>query len=148
MSFTGGCRCGSCRYDLDFSAMPVSYACHCLDCQTMTASAFSLHAVVPSSRFVLCGELEGWSRINGEGTLTAHYVCTVCKTRIHSTNAGRPGMTIVRMGALDESQFVVPLVHMWAKRKQPWIGLPDEAEVYEEAVPTERLKAMFLLNAL
>lgn len=146
MSFAGGCRCGACRYVLDFQVLPASYACHCLDCQTMTGSAFSLHAVVSISRFAIDGALEGWSRINGEGTRTTHYVCAGCKTRIHSTNVGRPGLAIVRTGTLDDSMDVVPVVHMWAKRKQAWIGLPADAEFYDEAIPSERLKAIFSLN--
>lgn len=146
MSFTGGCRCGACRYVLDFAVLPASYACHCLDCQTMTGSTCSLHAVVPVSRFAIEGALEGWSRINGEGTRTTHHVCATCKTRIHSTNEGRPGLAILRTGTLDDSRAVVPVAHMWARSKQPWVGLSADAEVYEEAIPPDRLKVIFALN--
>lgn len=146
MAFAGGCRCGACRYVLDFAVLPASYACHCLDCQTMTGSAVSLHAVVPLSRFAFDGALEGWARINGEGTRTTHHVCALCKTRIHSTNEGRPGLAIVRTGTLDDSGDVVPVVHMWTKSKQAWIGLPADAEAYAEAIPPDRLKAIFSLN--
>ena len=38
---TGGCQCGKVRYEI--SEEPVSvYICHCLDCQRLTGSAFSL----------------------------------------------------------------------------------------------------------
>lgn len=146
MSFHGGCRCGACRYVLDFAVLPASYACHCLDCQTMTGSVASLHAVVPLTRFVIEGALEGWARINGEGTRTTHYVCAECKTRIHSTNEGRPGLAILRTGTLDDSIDVVPVVHMWTKSKQAWVGLPEGAEAYAEAIPPDRLKAVFTIN--
>lgn len=146
MTFDGGCRCGACSYVLDFEELPASYACHCLDCQTMTGSGFSLHAVVPASRFQLTGPLEGWSRMNGEGTRTTHHVCAICKTRIHSTNVARPALAIIRTGTLSASDAMVPIVHMWASRKLGWIGLPVGAEVYEEAVPPERLKTIFAAN--
>ncbi len=112
----------------------------------MTGSTGSLHAVVPMTRLAIEGALEGWSRINGEGTRTTHFVCAICKTRIHSTNEGRPGLAILRTGSLDDSADVVPVVHMWAKRKHAWIGLPPDAEVYDEAAPIDRLKAIFALN--
>lgn len=146
MSFTGGCRCGACRYVLDFPALPASYACHCLDCQTMTGSAFSLHATLPVSRFALEGSTEGWSRINGEGTRSTHHVCATCRSRIHSTNEGRPDLVILRTGTLDASDDVVPVVHMWTRSKQRWIALPENSESYAEAIPPERLKALFTLN--
>lgn len=41
---------------------------------------------------------------------------------------------------------VVPAVHMWTKRKPAWIGLPPDADVYDEAVPIDRLRAIFALN--
>ncbi|NSX02768.1 GFA family protein [Cupriavidus gilardii] len=112
----------------------------------MTESGFSLHAVVPTSRFVIDGPLEGWSRISGDGTRTTHYVCAICKTRTHSINVGRPGLAIVRTGTLDNSNDVIPVVHMWTRRKLRWIGLPENTESYEEAFPTERLKDIFSYN--
>jgi hypothetical protein len=36
--------------------------------------------------------------------------------------------------------------HFLPRSKQPWVGLPKDAEVCEEAIPPERLKAIFSLN--
>lgn len=146
VSLKGGCSCGACRYVLDFSVLPVCYACYCLDCQTMTGSAFSLHAVVPMSRFEVTGVLQGWSPVDGVGARTTYHACAECKTRIYSTNEGRAGLAILRTGTFDDSRDVVPLVHMWAKRKQAWIGLPADAQVYDEAIPPELLQAFFSIN--
>ena len=38
---TGGCLCGEIRYEIT-EAPHLVYACHCVDCQRLTSSAFSL----------------------------------------------------------------------------------------------------------
>ncbi len=146
MAYSGGCRCGACRYQLNYDQLPVSYVCHCLDCQTMTGSAFSLHALVRADRFACEGELLAWDHANSQGKVTSQKFCAACKTRLYSTNEGRPGTVIVRMGTLDESQKILPAVHVWVKRKQNWIGLPAEAETYVEGIPPDRAKAIMRPN--
>ena len=46
----GGCMCG--RVRMRISAPPViTMACHCTGCQKLSASAFSLTAMIPSAAF-------------------------------------------------------------------------------------------------
>ena len=49
---TGGCKCGKVRYEITQKPLLV-YTCHCLDCQRLTISAFSLGVVVPEAGFRL-----------------------------------------------------------------------------------------------
>jgi hypothetical protein len=42
---TGGCSCGSIRYELLDKPMFV-HCCHCDDCQRLTGSAFVLNAII------------------------------------------------------------------------------------------------------
>jgi hypothetical protein len=50
------------------------------------------------------------------------------------------------MGTLDDSPLVVPVAHMWTRSRLPWIALPADAEVYDEAMPQARLVAIFNAN--
>src|SRR3546814_16209390 len=52
----GSCRCGGIQ--LEIKAAPLlTMACHCVGCQEMTASAFSLSAAIPTKGFrVTSGE--------------------------------------------------------------------------------------------
>jgi len=50
----GGCFCGQIRYRVT-AAPRFAMACHCTDCQQMSASAFSLGLVVPREGFALAG---------------------------------------------------------------------------------------------
>lgn len=146
MVLTGGCRCGACRYTLDYDMAPASYACHCLNCQTMSGGGFGLQALVPLSRFAITGDLIDWTRPNSRGSVVAHWFCAECKTRLHSTSEERPGVTLLRAGTLDDSSGLTPAAHMWVKRKLPWIGLPADSETYDEGIPPERLMAIFAPN--
>jgi hypothetical protein len=65
---------------------------------------------------------------------------------LYNTNTARPGVALVRAGTLDESDTIVPAVHMWACRRQPWIGLPGNAEVHDQAIPFERFMQIFAPN--
>jgi len=146
MSIAGGCRCGACRYALDYHSCQVIYACHCRDCQTATGGGFVLQAMVPVDRLELTGACVSRSAPNVRGALTTQQYCAQCLTRLYSTNAGRPGVALVRAGTLDDSDTIVPSVHMWGIRRQPWIGLPVGAEVHDQAIPLERAMQIFAPN--
>ena len=51
---TGGCQCRKVRYEITEEPQSV-YTCHCLDCQRLTGSAFSLGIVVPEKGLHLTG---------------------------------------------------------------------------------------------
>jgi hypothetical protein len=112
----------------------------------MSGASFVLQVLVPLSRFHINGETIEWTHPNSQGKVTAQRFCAACKTRIYSTNEGRPGFALVRAGTLDDSELIVPTVHMWAKRKQAWITLPAGHEAYAEAIPADRLSAIFAPN--
>ena len=54
----GGCQCGKIRYEVT-EAPQLVYRCHCIDCQRITSSAFSLGFALPETAFRLtAGEHE------------------------------------------------------------------------------------------
>jgi|GEM_PF-145939 len=124
MNITGGCHCGAVSYVVAMDNLPAIYACHCLDCQTASGSAFGLHALLPERVVQITGEL---SEYRYEGALTAsrHWVCARCHTRICNTNSAVPGMRVLRAGTLHNSAAIEPIAHIWVKRKQPWLQLAE-----------------------
>ena len=67
---SGGCQCGKVRYQISEEPHPV-YTCHCLDCQRLTSSAFSLGVVVPERGFRLTGlEPRQFQRTADSGRVT------------------------------------------------------------------------------
>jgi hypothetical protein len=141
MALTGGCRCRAIRYTLAAEALPLTYACHCLDCQTWSSSAFTLHALIQADVLSVDGDLTVYPYQTQSGFESRHYACRTCHTRIYNTNAVLQGMAVLRAGTLDESASLSPGAHIWVKRKQPWITLPKGAPSWQENPTPEQFAA-------
>lgn len=142
MSVTGGCRCGAVRYTLALDKLPNTYACHCLDCQTWSGSAFSQQAVIGEGAIAVTGPVALYE-LRTEDRVSSQRICATCHTRLYNTNTRRPGLAVVRAGTLDESHKLNCVAHIWVKRKQPWLAIPDGVPQWEEAPPpNEFLAAM------
>jgi hypothetical protein len=134
--FEGGCRCGRIRYRLTAEKLPNVYACHCLDCQTWSGSAFSLQIFIPESQFELTGEPGLYELTSPEsGRTSRQRACPVCFTRIYNTNSARPGSVTLRAGTLDRSNDLNVVVHIWTKRKMAGIVIPDDVPSWPESAP-------------
>jgi hypothetical protein len=139
-TISGGCRCGAVRYTLAMSHLPRTYACHCLHCQTWSGSAFSQQAVVPEDLSTVTGDLAIYERTT-ENRVSRQRVCPTCFTRVFNTNTARPGMVVLRAGTLDDSHLLDVVAHIWMKRKQPWIVIPDGVPQWDEGAPLEAMAA-------
>ncbi len=139
---TGGCRCGAIRYSLPAGPKLRVYACHCLDCQTWSGSAFSEQAFLPETVLAATGELEVYEVRGPSGFLSRQRVCGVCHTRIFNTNERRPGIAVLRAGTLDHSDQLEVVAHIWTKRKQPWLAIPDTTPSWPEAPPMAEFMAV------
>jgi hypothetical protein len=129
---TGGCRCGQLRYRIAAAQPLPSYACHCLDCQKLTGSAFADQVVVAADSFTLTGESAAMTREAPSGGVTRYFICPDCHVRIGSSNSSRPGMVLLRGGSLDDPAPLRPFLHMWVKRKRDWIAIPDDMAQFDE----------------
>ncbi|TPG43052.1 aldehyde-activating protein [Sphingomonas koreensis] len=139
----GGCRCGAIRYAVTTKRMPPVYCCHCRDCQTWSASAFSEQAVVRDGALrITIGTPTEYHFANPSGSISRQYVCDKCHTRLYNTNSARPGIVLIRAGTLDASDTLRPVAHIWTKRKQPWIVLPEGVPSFAESAPAATFAAI------
>ena len=126
---TGGCQCGKIRYEITAEPQLV-YTCHCLDCQRLSGSAFSLGIVVPEDGFRLSGiEPRRLERIADSGRTNIRLVCPECGTSI--CGLPRDGLHRVRAGTLDDTSWLRPTRHIWTRSKQPWVVFGTEDEIFE-----------------
>jgi hypothetical protein len=136
----GGCACGSIRYALTASPLIV-HACHCLDCQRLTGSAFVINVWI-ERRFVEVGSTAPRSfRLNG-GTGKHHdvFFCDTCGTYLWSRYHIAPGDALfVRAGTLDTPDAVQPDVHIFTRSKVPWLELPQGVRSFKEAYTIEEV---------
>jgi hypothetical protein len=80
---------------------------------------------------------------NPSGRISTQRMCGLCHTRIYNSNSARPGYVVIRAGTLDRSDELEVVAHIWVKRKQPWLQLPESAPSWpESAQPMELLQAL------
>jgi hypothetical protein len=132
----GGCRCGAVRYRVTLAKLPNVYACHCLDCQTWSGSAFSLQFIVPEDALEVSGAPYLYERVSEDGTRTSRqHGCATCIARIYNTNTRRPGLAVIRAGTLDRSDELSIVAHIWTKRKLKGIDIPAGIPTWPEGAP-------------
>jgi hypothetical protein len=131
VSKTGGCACGQVRYTLDPARMARPYACHCRDCQTRSGSAFTVQVLALPDALEISGETIEGRVTQPSGAEVIQVGCPRCLTRIYARNLARPDFITLRGGTLDDSDTLVPGVHLWTSSKQPWVTIPEGVTAYE-----------------
>lgn len=137
MMNAGACQCGSVTYRLSSEGPLTVYACHCLNCQTRSGSAFGLHALLSQSDFECAGGTVAYS-YSFDGVGFEERVCETCHTRIYNRNDAMPGMVFLRAGTLAASHRLEPIAHIWTCRKQPWILLPEATPSFDKSPTPEQ----------
>jgi hypothetical protein len=127
----GGCQCGACRYRVDAKPF-VAYACHCVECQRLTASAFLLCMQVAAERVtVTAGAPAQHSRVADSGNTLVTWFCPDCGSTLFARNSARPRVRTVHVGSLDRPRDVEIGAHIWVASKLPWVVLPESHRVFE-----------------
>ena len=117
---SGGCRCGQVRFAVT-GAPAITMACHCLGCQRMTASAFSLSTLIPAEAFEVT---QGEPVLGGLHGATRHFFCSYCMSWLFTRPDGVEGFVNVRTTMLDDSSGLEPFVEMMTSEKLSWVTTP------------------------
>ncbi|WOD38653.1 GFA family protein [Nodosilinea sp. E11] len=117
---TGQCRCGQVQFEASSEPL-MTMACHCMGCQQMTASAFSLSTLYSSSGFkVTLGE----PVIGGLRGATRHYFCAHCMSWLFTRPEGMDDFVNVRSTIMDDVQSFSPFIETYTDEKLPWATTP------------------------
>ncbi len=128
---TGGCQCGTIRYEVAGAPKRVE-VCHCSDCQRQSGSAFGMTMVVIEADFRLIkGNLKTYASKSAAGRAKLGAFCPECGTRIYHKPEWRKGMVSVKPGTLDDTSWLKPEMHLWTCSKQPWVIIQEGVEAYE-----------------
>jgi hypothetical protein len=135
----GGCFCGALRYRIDQDPL-FTMACHCRDCQQMTASAFSLGLAVPKAGFAVASDEppRTLDKTADSGATSTRYLCPQCATWTHTTTTGSPDSVIVRPSSLDDPAWVRPMAEIFTRSALPWARLATAfsyATEFEDPAP-------------
>ncbi len=128
----GGCQCGAVRYTIERAAILTLYCCHCRECQRQSASGFALSMKIPRAGFRLNkGRLILWERPTDRGTITRAHFCPACGVRItHDAGADSEWVSL-KAGSLDDTGWLRPVGHIWAKRAQKWVVMDEQLLIYD-----------------
>ncbi|KAG9745242.1 hypothetical protein KCU73_g7930, partial [Aureobasidium melanogenum] len=106
---TATCFCGTVQLELPVEGEDVTqvFVCHCLDCRKLTASMFTTAFVVKDTSLThLRGEssLGTYARSNtiASGNTMTNYFCKDCGTLMYRRSSGFPGLSIPRVGIVDD----------------------------------------------
>lgn len=125
-TFTGGCLCGAVRYQI--SAEPgSSRICWCKDCQRI-ASNGTANGLFPSTAIEVSGTTNQYEKKGDSGNTVTRRFCPKCGTQLFADSTGRQGLTVVRLGTLDEPSSVTPTANIWAASAPSWACLDESLE--------------------
>ena len=135
----GGCSCGAVRYRMASGPLFV-HACHCLDCQRQTGSAFVLNSLIETDRLLVhAGELRRHEMPTDSGKPHGIYRCASCGVAVWSEYGGLAVLRFVRVGTLDRPAALAPDVHIYIRSKQPWLALPPNVPAFEGYYDSSKL---------
>ncbi len=129
---TGGCQCGAVRYTIERAAILTLYCCHCRECQRQSASGFGLSMKLQPAGFHLeLGTLSVWERPTDSGTISHAHFCPACGVRIYHDSGADSAWLSLKAGSLDDTGWLRPVGHIWAKRAQKWLAMDHQLLIYD-----------------
>ena len=125
----GHCACGKVSYE---SAAEPAFTgvCHCKDCQRHSGSAFNVVIGVPTATLTVSGELKTYVSTADSGKQSVRKFCPNCGSTILSEPEAFAGVSIVRVGTLDDTSWVKPGMQLYCEAAQPWVSLGGEMQSF------------------
>ncbi len=115
----GSCMCGQCRMRVSTPPI-VTMACHCTGCQKLSASAFSLTAMVPVQGFAL---IAGETRTGALHRENPYVYCANCLNWLYTELKSAPFVN-VRSTMFDVPAWKTPFIESSVSEKLPWAATP------------------------
>jgi hypothetical protein len=122
MKIDGSCHCGKITYEAEVDPAKVSI-CHCIDCQTLTGTAFRVTIPVAEANFrLLTGEPKLYVKTAESGNKRAQAFCGDCGTQFYATSVGDgPKIYGLRTGTARQRAQLVPRTEVWHASALPWL---------------------------
>ncbi len=121
-SRTATCQCGQLAVACTGEPVRVS-ACHCLDCQRRSGSAFAAQARFPADSVIITGEAQFWTRFGDEGGEGHMYFCPTCGSNVFYRLPAEPDLVAVAIGAFADPTFRPPDYSVYENRKHSWVAI-------------------------
>jgi hypothetical protein len=130
-TFSGGCLCGEIRYQIAADAGP-SRICWCKDCQRISSNG-TVNVIFPSEAIKVSGTPGRHEKTADSGNTVTRRFCSKCGSQLFSDSSGRPGLTVVRVGTLDEPSAITPTTNIWIASAPRWACVDQSLEQFQGA---------------
>lgn len=129
---TGGCLCGKVRYSVPKTPLS-TVICHCRNCQRQAGSAFSVVAVFSRADLKIEGNLATFEDRGSSGQKVFRQFCPECGSPVltDTERAREQGIIFVKAGTFDDVSDLKPTTHYWTQEAQPWLALPEGAQLLD-----------------
>lgn len=129
----GACQCGQVSYKLHQPPKMV-LACHCIECQKLSTSPFSVTAIVAMEDIEISGELKEWARLAESGNKNFAKFCPDCGNRVYHYNPDDQSTLKLKLKASSPNDHSVfePTAHVWVSEKQDWYQIPEGVKTYDK----------------
>ena len=130
MKISGGCYCGSLRYE-SVGDIEASIQCHCRECQYITGGNPNVIMIMPLSGFEFVkGIPKTFKRKDIEKAVTRLF-CENCGTGIGTKNPNRPNSIILKVGTFDDPSIFKPDIAIFTIDKQKFHYIEDGLKSFE-----------------
>lgn len=134
---SGRCLCGA--VTIAIKGTPVRMAqCHCRDCQRSSGTGHVSNAIFNASDVAITGELNQFTVTTDSGNDYTRFFCPQCGGRIYGAHTGRPGMVIVHVGMLDDSEWFTPQMVLYTRSRPHWDITTPDVPNFETSPPVPR----------
>lgn len=124
---SGGCLCGSVRYECDAEQLFGSAICHCRDCQFVSGGGPGLIVASPESAVnIQSGKTKSYTVKGSSGGDVTRKFCETCGTPMFSELSVAPGLKIIKLGTFDDPSFFEPEMTVWTCSAQPWAHIRSD----------------------
>ena len=127
MAHEGGCACGKIRYRASGTPLCPSF-CHCSICRRTSGAPVVAWATFRTEQLEW---LSGTPRTFASSPKAVRSFCGDCGTPVYVWNEARPETRGIRIGTIDDANFVHPKMHLWVSRALASTNLNDDLEKFD-----------------
>jgi hypothetical protein len=133
MGMTGGCLCGTVRYELASEPYDCGW-CHCRTCQLSSGTPAQAFACIPRGDWLVTSGGDSIREVQSS-SFGQRYFCGNCGTPLYVTVDHQPDTLDFSAVTLDHPEAVPPEYHIFWSSKIGWFNPGDDLPRHERFRP-------------
>ncbi|MGI9523228.1 MAG: GFA family protein [Hyphomicrobiaceae bacterium] len=130
----GRCLCDAVQFDL-LSEPVATGQCHCKDCQRASGTGHMSLAFFKEDDVVVRGDTKSFAVKAESGNTNTRHFCSNCGGRLFGQNSGRPGVTAVAVGSIDDNSWFVAGRVVYVKDRPIWDVTSTDVPNFDKMPP-------------